>query len=242
MFNFLQLSGLLLTRPQSVRAKIDELQLLFINAHHRLNRYRELQAADSIVGYLEQQTERRRKVAEDLRAHLAARLVFVFCFSLIVIKINSVSCIKKTCETISTNKSKKTVADALSALQEGRSDAEETVATLRQAMASAQGAADVSVSNGAQSRGMDEANAVDEDSSNDDVGQAGLTTVLVADGAEESTFSAPGALPSAVEMPEDSDVGDQATQASRSTAETEEKVFFIRQSATDLQKLLEETK
>ena len=86
MFNFLQLSALLLARPQSVRAKIDELQLLFVNAHHRLNRYRELQAADAVAGYLEQQTRRRREAAAALRQQLGERfLILKSCFDFIAL-------------------------------------------------------------------------------------------------------------------------------------------------------------
>lgn len=72
LLNFLLLTELLLTRRDRIRAKLDELSALFATFHHLVNRYREVQARDTLAGYLERQVDERRRATLDLRAALAA--------------------------------------------------------------------------------------------------------------------------------------------------------------------------
>jgi hypothetical protein len=72
LVNFLLLTELLLTRRDRIRAKLDELSALFATFHHLVNRYREVQARDTLAGYLERQVHDRRRATLDLRAALAA--------------------------------------------------------------------------------------------------------------------------------------------------------------------------
>jgi hypothetical protein len=72
LVNFLLLTELLLTRRDQIRAKLDELAALFATFHHLVNRYREVQARDTLAGYLERQVQHRRNATLTLRAALAA--------------------------------------------------------------------------------------------------------------------------------------------------------------------------
>jgi hypothetical protein len=72
LVNFLLLTELLLTHRDRIRAKLDELSALFATFHHLVNRYREVQARDTLAGYLERQVDERRRATLDLRAALAA--------------------------------------------------------------------------------------------------------------------------------------------------------------------------
>jgi hypothetical protein len=70
LVNFFMLTELLLLRPDRLRAKLDEIAALFVNFHHVVNCYREVQARDTIAGYLEQQIEQRRRATVALRQAL----------------------------------------------------------------------------------------------------------------------------------------------------------------------------
>lgn len=71
LVNFFTLTELLLTRHEHVRAKLDELAALFVSFHHVVNRYREVQARDTVAGYLERQIADRQRAAAALRVALA---------------------------------------------------------------------------------------------------------------------------------------------------------------------------
>ncbi|KAI9776864.1 MAG: Mediator of RNA polymerase II transcription subunit 7 [Geoglossum umbratile] len=60
LLNFLELVGVLAISPSEFSRKIDDLRIIFINAHHLLNEYRPHQARETLILMMEEQLERSR--------------------------------------------------------------------------------------------------------------------------------------------------------------------------------------
>ncbi|KAI9765422.1 MAG: Mediator of RNA polymerase II transcription subunit 7 [Geoglossum simile] len=66
LLNFLELVGVLAISPSEFSRKIDDLRVIFINAHHLLNEYRPHQARETLILMMEEQLERSKAEAEGI--------------------------------------------------------------------------------------------------------------------------------------------------------------------------------
>ncbi|KAI1813462.1 MED7-domain-containing protein [Poronia punctata] len=67
LLNFLELTGLLATRPEEAEEKITDIRDLFINFHHLINEYRPHQARESLISLMQSQLDRRRAETNAIR-------------------------------------------------------------------------------------------------------------------------------------------------------------------------------
>ncbi|KAI3324348.1 MED7-domain-containing protein [Xylariaceae sp. AK1471] len=67
LLNFLELTGLLATNPESAEEKITDIRDLFINFHHLVNEYRPHQARESLISMMQSQLDRTRAETNAIR-------------------------------------------------------------------------------------------------------------------------------------------------------------------------------
>ncbi|KAI9759578.1 MAG: hypothetical protein M4579_002244 [Chaenotheca gracillima] len=67
LLNFMELIGVLSVDPAQYARKIEDLRILFINAHHLLNEYRPHQARETLILMMEEQLERSRRETADMK-------------------------------------------------------------------------------------------------------------------------------------------------------------------------------
>ncbi|KAI1636825.1 mediator complex, subunit Med7 [Biscogniauxia mediterranea] len=67
ILNFLELTGLMATHPNSAEDKITDLRDLFINFHHLINEYRPHQARESLISMMQAQLDRTRAETNAIR-------------------------------------------------------------------------------------------------------------------------------------------------------------------------------
>lgn len=67
LMNFLELTGVLSTKPTEAEAKITDIRDLFINFHHLINEYRPHQARESLISMMQAQLDRTRAETNAIR-------------------------------------------------------------------------------------------------------------------------------------------------------------------------------
>ncbi|KAI0973433.1 mediator complex, subunit Med7 [Xylaria arbuscula] len=67
LLNFLELTGLLATNPETAEDKITDIRDLFINFHHLINEYRPHQARESLISMMQSQLDRTRAETNAIR-------------------------------------------------------------------------------------------------------------------------------------------------------------------------------
>lgn len=79
LVNFLELTGIMSTRPEEFPSKIEDIRVILINMHHLLNEYRPHQSRESLLLTMEEQiahkqseVETLRRVCDEVRAKISA--------------------------------------------------------------------------------------------------------------------------------------------------------------------------
>ncbi|KAG9405300.1 Mediator of RNA polymerase II transcription subunit 7 [Aphanomyces cochlioides] len=67
MFSFLELIDVLIMNPTKFNAKLDDIELLFLNMHNLINAYRPHQARETLIELLKQQLQERKDAAAEIR-------------------------------------------------------------------------------------------------------------------------------------------------------------------------------
>ncbi|KAF0690288.1 Aste57867_18314 [Aphanomyces stellatus] len=67
MYSFLELIDVLILNPTKFNAKLDDIELLFLNMHNLINAYRPHQARETLIDLLKQQVQERKDAAQDIR-------------------------------------------------------------------------------------------------------------------------------------------------------------------------------
>lgn len=67
LLNFLELVGVLSVSPEQFQEKLDDLKILFANAHHLINEYRPHQARETLILMMEDQLDRAKGEVEGIK-------------------------------------------------------------------------------------------------------------------------------------------------------------------------------
>ncbi|ETN08214.1 hypothetical protein PPTG_12057 [Phytophthora nicotianae INRA-310] len=65
--NFVELVDVLIKKPAVFNEKLDDMELLFLNMHNRINAFRPHQARETVIQMLKTQVQERRDAARDIR-------------------------------------------------------------------------------------------------------------------------------------------------------------------------------
>jgi len=67
LLSFLELVGILSVNVDQYPSKLEDLRVLFVNAHHLINEYRPHQARETLIGIMEGELRRKRGEVEGVR-------------------------------------------------------------------------------------------------------------------------------------------------------------------------------
>jgi mediator of RNA polymerase II transcription subunit 7 len=67
LVNFLELTGIMSTRPEEFPTKIEDIRIILINMHHLLNEYRPHQSRESLILTVQEQIQQKQTEVETVR-------------------------------------------------------------------------------------------------------------------------------------------------------------------------------